>query len=184
MKLSHLVILSVPFWSPTFKTYHNGGGNWQQDKIIILSELLLFYAWLLTLSFFRCSMKTCNNQSIHKDAQIKAITRMQQSKQLDLQADIICKDRSSSITPTPTPRLVVVSLARVHLGWKTTFTTNRPNWQELTLHSRNLAWLPPCSVSMYLGTGNLVSSTCKTGVIYELKCDHDPHLLRISHRCL
>ncbi len=24
-----------------------------------------------------------------------------------------------------------------------------------TLHRRNLAWLPPCSVSMYRGTGNL-----------------------------
>ena len=43
---------------------------------------------------------------------------MQLSSKKDLQADVICENRSSSIPPTPTPRLVVVSLARVHLGGK------------------------------------------------------------------
>ena len=75
-----------------------------------------------------------------------------------LQADVVCEDWRPTITPTHPPRLVVVCLTWVHLEGE--FNLCFPKEQERTLHRRNRAWLPPCSVSMYLGTGNLVRSTC------------------------
>jgi len=37
--------------------------------------------------------------------------------------------------------------------------------EGLTLHKRNLAWEPPCSVEMYLGTGNLMEKT----ILFKLR---------------
>ena len=67
-------------------------------------------------------------------------------------------------------------------GWQK-FEHYCPILNNFTLHRRNLAWLPPCSVSMYLGTGNLVSSTCTEGMTEGSRLKW-PNLLCISNRRL
>jgi hypothetical protein len=51
-----------------------------------------------------------------------------------------------------------------------------------TLHRRNLAWLPPCSVSMYRGTGNLNNKNFQKSSIITL--NGTKANLKLNYRCI